>query len=204
MRGRKEKDKDQMRNLILDAASKIISNEGIEKLSIRKIANIIEYSPTIIYHYFTDKDDIIFQFISTRYFEIMQNVLKQNATEVNSIDKLKNMVYSYIKTVLENPDIYKAIMLSSDKRVLEHTSVLFEGATNDRKLMNIFRKLIEQVIKGNNLSSDKIEITIQIIWTSIFGLIMRLIIEKDISENLKEGLIKNHIDIMIDRVLLYK
>lgn len=44
---------------ILLAAVEIIEKEGYDTLSIRKIATKIQYSPTLIYHYYKDKEHII-------------------------------------------------------------------------------------------------------------------------------------------------
>ena len=46
---RREFEKFEMKNKIKDAAIALIEHEGYEKLSIRKIAAKIEYSPTTIY-----------------------------------------------------------------------------------------------------------------------------------------------------------
>lgn len=201
---RKEKEKEQMTNLILDAASTIISTEGIEQLSIRKIAKNIDYSPTIIYHYFKDKDDIIYQFVGRKYLEIIKNVVDQNSNSIDLIDKLKGMLYTYIKGALENPEIYKVVMLSSNKDVIKHTSVLFREDSSRTKLMNIFYELIEQILNKNNLGSSSIDAILQIVWTSTFGVIIRLIIENEVSKEEKEKVIKTHIEMIINRVILNK
>ncbi|QQK07292.1 TetR/AcrR family transcriptional regulator [Miniphocaeibacter halophilus] len=46
---RRENEKEKMRKLILNASVKIILEEGYDKLSMRKIADRIEYSATTIY-----------------------------------------------------------------------------------------------------------------------------------------------------------
>jgi AcrR family transcriptional regulator len=48
-----------MREDILNAAREIVSSSGVDGISIRKIAGMIEYSRTIIYHYFKNKEEII-------------------------------------------------------------------------------------------------------------------------------------------------
>ena len=53
---RRKREIEEMRELILKAASEIMSSDGFDKLSIRKIARKIEYSPSIIYHYFDNKE----------------------------------------------------------------------------------------------------------------------------------------------------
>ena len=50
-----------MRRLIVDTATQILLDEGIDQVSIRRIADRIEYSPGTIYLYFEDKDDILYE-----------------------------------------------------------------------------------------------------------------------------------------------
>ena len=49
---RKEKQKLEIKKMILDASMKLFVDEGFEHVTIRKIADIIEYSPTTVYLYF--------------------------------------------------------------------------------------------------------------------------------------------------------
>src|SRR5215470_11508421 len=57
---RQERDREAVRRSILDAARELFVTEGYENVSIRKIAERIEYSPAAIYSYFPSKDDIFF------------------------------------------------------------------------------------------------------------------------------------------------
>ncbi len=52
---RKQREKEEMRHLILEAAKKIFLTKGYEQASIRNIAEEIEYSPGTIYLYFKEK-----------------------------------------------------------------------------------------------------------------------------------------------------
>jgi AcrR family transcriptional regulator len=55
---RQERDKETVRRAILDAARDLFVAEGYQNVSIRKIAERIEYSPAALYSYFPSKDDI--------------------------------------------------------------------------------------------------------------------------------------------------
>src|SRR5213595_3307280 len=55
-----ERDREAVRRSILDAARELFVSEGYRNVSIRKIAEKIEYSPAAIYGYFPSKDDIFF------------------------------------------------------------------------------------------------------------------------------------------------
>jgi AcrR family transcriptional regulator len=57
---RHERDREAVRRSILDAARELFVAEGFQNVSIRKIAERIEYSPAAIYGYFPSKDDIFF------------------------------------------------------------------------------------------------------------------------------------------------
>src|SRR6202035_5374553 len=57
---RHERDREAVRRAILDAARELFVAEGFRNVSIRKIAERIEYSPAAIYGYFPSKDDIFF------------------------------------------------------------------------------------------------------------------------------------------------
>src|SRR6476659_8262280 len=57
---RQERDRETVRRAILDAARDLFVTEGFQNVSIRKIAERIEYSPAAIYSYFPSKDDIFF------------------------------------------------------------------------------------------------------------------------------------------------
>ena len=57
---RHERDREAVRRAILDAARDLFVSEGYQNVSLRKIAERIEYSPAAIYGYFAGKDDIFF------------------------------------------------------------------------------------------------------------------------------------------------
>jgi AcrR family transcriptional regulator len=71
---RKQREKAAMQRLILETANSLFEKKGIENISIRNIANAIEYSPATIYLYFKDKNEILS--LSHRYFH--QKNLKQS------------------------------------------------------------------------------------------------------------------------------
>src|SRR5262245_2631374 len=64
---RQERDREAVRRSILDAARDLFVCEGFQNVSIRKIAEKIEYSPAAIYGYFPSKDDIFFALAEDGY-----------------------------------------------------------------------------------------------------------------------------------------
>src|SRR5260221_1105760 len=60
IRHRQEREKQELRQAILTAAGTLFLEQGYERFSLRKVAERIGYSPTTIYLYFRDKDDLLF------------------------------------------------------------------------------------------------------------------------------------------------
>ena len=56
---RREREREEVRRKILDAAHELFRREGYENVTMRRIAEAIEYSPTTIYNHFEDKDDLV-------------------------------------------------------------------------------------------------------------------------------------------------
>ena len=57
---RQERDREEVRRSILQAAQELFVAEGYRNVSIRKIAEKVEYSPAALYSYFPSKDDLFF------------------------------------------------------------------------------------------------------------------------------------------------
>src|SRR5260221_2882801 len=60
IRHRQDQEKQELRHAILTAAGELFLEHGYERFSLRKVAERIGYSPTTIYLYFRDKDDLLF------------------------------------------------------------------------------------------------------------------------------------------------
>lgn len=186
---RRYREKLEMKELILQAAAHIIVTEGYDKLSIRKIAGQIEYSPAIIYHYFSNKNEILGQVMRQGYQNLM-SALAEGQTQAGSAEtRLKDLTIKYIDIALENPDQFLAVQLNKSPEVQEFTAYLFEGAAEEKPALKILAKAVEEICAGQNLPSNEIEMTAQIIAASTLGFITKLILEKDIGDNQRKQLI---------------
>lgn len=197
---RKERERDQRRELILSAASEIVSREGIGKLSIRKIANQIEYSPAIIYHYFRDKEEILEHLLHMGYQKILNGFALAIEKSDNPRDRIIGLAQNYINQALQNPEEYRNFMLNDSPRVLEQTAVLFQGAAAKRPAVGMLCQAIKELCP-QDCPAAQIELTAQVIWASIFGLILRLIIENDLPEKQRQKLIAQHTNIVLNGMI---
>ena len=197
---RREREIEEMRELILSAASDIMASEGLEKLSIRKIAKKIEYSPSIIYHYFDDKEEILNVLMQRGYKEIVSAVSSIKIEGCSPEEKLIQMTKNYIKAALNMPQEFMAAQLSQSKLALKHTSSLFEGASKEKPALSALYQCLQEIYKDKDVDENTIELTAQMIVVSTLGLIFKIIIEKDIADEQRENLINFYSNEIVLRI----
>jgi AcrR family transcriptional regulator len=198
---RREREREEMRELILSAASSIISDEGLDRLSIRKIAKIIDYSPSIIYHYFNDKEEIVNNIMQRGYKKIVSAVSSVELKNSSPEERLVEMTKNYIMTALKMPDKFMAAQLSNSEEALKHTSSLFKGAAKEKPALYSLFQCLQDIYKNKEIDEDIIELTAQVIAVSTLGLIMKVIVEKDIGEEQRQKLIDFYSEDIILRIV---
>lgn len=196
---RKERERRERQELILNTAAEIMKEEGIDNISIRKIAARIEYSPAIIYHYFKDKNEIINRLMQRGYQKILDGLSSALNPEDTPLERLEKLTRKYIEVSLQMPDEYKAAQLNSSPGVVLHTSSLFKGASTKKPALKILFQCLREFHGDSDIDDSVIELTAQVIAASTFGLIIRLIMEKDIiSEEQRTNLIDHFIKVTLN------
>lgn len=107
---RKEREKQEMRNLIIESATQLFLKQGYDKTSIRNIAEDIEYSPATIYLYFKEKDEI-FYVIHENAFAILDQELRKHDVVEDPFERLAAIGKTYIRFAIENPDYYDLMFI---------------------------------------------------------------------------------------------
>jgi len=102
---RKERQKVELRAKILDAARTLFLGQGYEQTSIRNIADKIEYSPTTIYLYFKDKDDVFYA-LHQEGFALLRQFIRPLEHVSNPFERLKALAKVYTTFAMENTEFY--------------------------------------------------------------------------------------------------
>jgi len=195
-RKRQQQQSEEIKSRILDIAQRIISEESLEALSIRRITNEMGYSSGSIYHYFKSKDDIILCILQERYQKIIKSV-KPADTDSSPDEIIRASMKGYIYNCLEWSSLYKAMMFSSSPQILDITAVLEEGILEKRPAFKGLVQALEIGISAGTFESCNVELTAQTLWSAMFGLLSRLIIEQNTSQEYMDKLINRQIDIIL-------
>lgn len=194
---RRQLEKEAIKKKIIDAAHEILIKDGFENLSIRKIASKIEYSPSIIYHYFKDKAEIVSCVVDEGYGKILQKIGKAEIDRKDPINAIESVLRAYIELVMENQEQFKAILLNDLGDIQDKVNMLDEGISKYRKSVQSLCEVLELGMDSGKIRRMDIELTAQIIWTSTHGLVSRLLLEKKVPLYQKERLINHHFEILM-------
>ena len=105
---RQERDREAVRRSILDAARDLFVTEGFQHVSIRKIAERIEYSPAAIYSYFPSKDDIFYA-LAEEGFRLLGDPAGASAHGRTPLDRVRAIFWRIYEFSREQPQ-YFALM----------------------------------------------------------------------------------------------
>jgi AcrR family transcriptional regulator len=109
---RREREKEALQTRILEAARDILSEEGLDGLSMRAIADRIEYSAGTIYTYFRDKDELIRAVVRSgfeRLNEYTQAEIEADAQAANPVQQFAAMGRAYARFALENTAYFRVM-----------------------------------------------------------------------------------------------
>jgi AcrR family transcriptional regulator len=109
---RQERDREAVSRGILDAARELFVTHGYQEVSIRKIAERIEYSPAAIYSYFPSKDDIFFA-LAEEGFRLLfsYGASPRPAVEGDPMDAIRAMFWRYYEFSKEHPEYFALMFL---------------------------------------------------------------------------------------------
>jgi AcrR family transcriptional regulator len=101
----REKRRARTRDSILEAAMQIVTQHGFEALSMREIAERIDYSPSGLYEYFSSKEEIIDALVDEG-FVLLTARLKQGIHGGTALSRLQEAGTVYMHFALQEPQLY--------------------------------------------------------------------------------------------------
>lgn len=107
---RQERDREIVRRSILDAARELFVAEGYGNVSMRKIAERVEYSPAALYGYFESKDDI-FLALADEGFNLLAAVSERPADAMDPLGRLRTALWRLYEFSTEHPQYFALMFL---------------------------------------------------------------------------------------------
>ena len=196
---RREREKENLRQDILDAASEMFAQEGYASVSMRKIADKIEYSPTTIYLYFKDKNDLLNQICEETFANLIKDWQKiENKTD-DPLTGLSKAMAAYVEFGLKYPNHYEVTFTNPLNDFLGEDGQQFEGSMGQKAFEHIVSQVAKCMEAGQIKQSD-IAVTSQLIWAMGHGIVSLLNSQKHFPFVGRNELLQGSIDMIFSGI----
>ena len=171
---RKEREKEQKQNAIIDAAEKVIFSKGLEAATMDEIAEVAEFSKGTIYIYFKNKEDLYFA-IHARGLQLLRQMFETASKgKKQGIDQVLAIGKSYYEFSKKHNDYYKAMVYYDCHPVKTESDSAFAEQCNieGEEVLKLIAITIQKGIEDKTIRQDiDPKRTAVILWGQSMGMI---------------------------------
>ncbi len=193
---RREREKEALRQVILDAARELFAKEGYENVSMRRIAEKIEYSPTTIYLYFEDKASLLFAICEETFAKLAKRMATLAKASDDPVESLRRGCRAYVDFGLKYPNHYRITFINHPDLHLGAEHYLRKGSMG-LKCYETLRAGVAECIRQKRFRVEDVEAVTQTFWAGGHGITSLLITKPDFPWANKDKLIDLMIDVYI-------
>lgn len=169
---RREREREELRAKILDAARELFAEEGYEAVTMRKIAERIEYSPTAIYLHFKDKRAVVRE-LCDHDFLVLAKKLQRISRIEDPLERLRAAGLAYVDFALEYPNHYRLMFMQShphpDPEEGEECAIR-KGNPEEDAYAFLHGTVVEAIASGRfRASLDDADLVAQSLWSAVHG-----------------------------------
>ena len=165
---RREREREEVRRKILDSARDLFAREGYERVTMRAIADAIEYSPTTIYNHFEDKDDLVKALCEADFARLL-GALQQQPPPQNAVEWIRQLGRAYARFAIGYPNHYRFMFMTPEK---DH--VKEPDSPGDRSF-GLLRAAVAKAIETGRFHGGDVNTMAQVLWAGIHGAVSLLI-----------------------------
>jgi AcrR family transcriptional regulator len=172
---RRAREKEELRQEILDAARELFAKEGYQNVSMRKIAEMIDYSPTTIYLYFEDKNELLSSICEETFAKLVKEFEDIVASTSDPIEQLKRAGRAYVEFGLSHPNHYTVTFMGAGHPGhMEEHKFDYQGSMGEKCFLHL-RAIVERCVRQGKFRPLDLDATSQALWAVVHGITSLLI-----------------------------
>ncbi|MFD0750274.1 TetR/AcrR family transcriptional regulator [Mucilaginibacter calamicampi] len=185
---RKQRLKDDTRKSILDAAMRIGKEEGWQALSMRKIADIIEYTPPVIYEYFANKEALMLELTKQGYRMLAKDTEAAMNRHTLPEKQLEDMWLAYWNFAFAQKELYQLMF------GIEINCCIWDNSVPEAEIpANMIWDVIGKLTGLENPPEDLICKRYYTFWSVVHGLISINLVRQGVPDGINEEVLKDAI-----------
>jgi AcrR family transcriptional regulator len=164
---RREQQKADLRQGILEAATKLFEEKGYEDFSLRQVAEAIGYTPTTIYLYFKDKDDLLLHVAYDGFKLFGESLEKAYQSKATTLERLHAIGWAYFEFAMSHPIHYR-LMFMQRGEFLQRKPEGYESVIDS---FGVLQRVIEESIAAKVMMPGDSRTYSAIIWSNVHGIV---------------------------------
>ena len=178
---RRERERADTRQRILDAAREMFVRHGYDATTMRAIADKLDYTATAIYHHFRNKEELMIE-LATSDFRALAAAFGQIGRIEDPIERLRRVGDAYVDFALAHPMQYQLMFMTP------HPVMAVKGITRGDPGQDAYaflRRIWEDAIAGGRVRPEftDAEELAQMCWSQLHGLLSLRICKHDATQN---------------------
>jgi AcrR family transcriptional regulator len=189
-----------LRQQILDAARELLVREGYENLSMRRVAQRIDYSPTAIYLHFKDKQELVFSLCDETFAKLVRELETLPDEFADPLVQLRAGMERYIDFGLKHPDHYlPAFVLPPPSDLSERRrKAATSPDSNGMRALGCLRDCIAAGVKARKLRKIDPDLAARATWAALHGVTSLLIVHPNFPWGDPELVVDTMLDSLMD------
>jgi AcrR family transcriptional regulator len=171
---RRARHKLSLRREILEAASRLFVEEGFQRLTMRRIAERIEYSPTTIYLHFKDKNELLAAVCQETFAQLTTKIERIRRSAPTPMAYLREGLRTYVEFGLAHPDQYVVTFMVPAPAMPGSSP----GHSIGQQAFETLRAGVRACAEHGDIQTGDIEATAQALWAAVHGVTSLLISTK--------------------------
>jgi len=197
---RRARQKQLLRQEILDAARELLVRAGYDQLSMRRVAERIDYSPTAIYLHFKDKQDLVFSLCEETFAKLVHELETLEREFPDPLVRLRKGMERYIAFGLKNPNHYIPAFVLPPPHDADDTrrQALLSPESEGMRALATLRDTIAAGVKAKKLRKVDPDVAARAAWAALHGITSLLIAYPDFLWGDRDAVIANLIDAQVE------
>lgn len=166
MGGYLESARDDMVRRLLDAAGEVLGDEGLQRLTMRKVAERAGCSTMVVYTRFGNKDGLI-NALLIEGFRRLWDAEQGAITAETPLQTLRALGETYVRTAVTSPHYYRAMFGGG----LEGFQSSAEVAEQSRRTFGVLVDAVQACIDAGDMVVDDVARAATLLWSSLHGLV---------------------------------
>ncbi len=195
---RRVRQKTLLRQEILDAARDILVREGHEGLSMRKVAERIDYSPTAIYLHFKDRDDLVYCVCEQLMAGLVKELQQVADRHADPLVALRKGLRRYVEFGLKHPQHYQATFGIPHGHDPAEDARYRAAGTMGMQAFGLLQYLVAECVKKKKLTKVNPHTASCALWAAVHGITSLLIVMPNFKWGDRDEVIDQLISTLVD------